>query len=177
MLNPGGCCQSGFVANKLADEHSAPWPWKSGASTCVSRPGRCPPHDKPSHQPLMRLSGSAFDLVIAHGPPALNEVAFLSAASGLPGGIVMGVKMRGAIGDGVFQLHVTFKPLMQIPGLRNVDRRPITILQLPGINVIAGQWPEGSGQRENIVMIFFAGLPGPVVGGGWCSLGMRVTTE
>ena len=41
----------------------------------------------------------------------------------------MSMEMRRAAGYGVLQMHVPLKPLMQIPGLRNVDGNPITVRQ------------------------------------------------
>ena len=110
--------------------------------------------------------------------PSLNEIVFLSAAGRLSRGVVMGMEMGRAIRDGVRHLDMSLEPLMQIPGLSNVDRRPITVRQLLGIDVIAGQGPKRSVKAINLVMIFLAGLPGPTVGGGCrCALRMRVTTE
>lgn len=70
---------------------------------------------------------SALERIIAHGLPAVNEIPFLRATGTLPRGTIMGMDMRRAIGNGVRQFHMTLQPLMQIPGLRNVDRRPITV--------------------------------------------------
>ncbi len=65
----------------------------------------------------------------------MDEILFLRAARPLAGGAKMCMEMRRPIHDGILQRHVSLQPLMQVPRLRNVNRRPIAIRQLPGINV------------------------------------------
>jgi hypothetical protein len=86
---------------------------------------------------------------------------FFRATGSLTRGGIMDMDMRGAIRNGVGQRHVTLKPLVQVAGLRNVERNPTTILGLLGINVIAGQRLESSVNGMNLVLIPGAGLPGP----------------
>jgi hypothetical protein len=131
----------------------------------------------PSHPESQNSPRSACERIIAHGPPALNEIVFLSAASRLPSGTIVGMEMRSAVGNCVLQLHMPLKPLMQIPSLRNVDRRPIAVRQLFGINVNAGQRSKSSVEGINLVGILLAGLPGPIVGRGRRAPWVRVTTE
>ena len=87
------------------------------------------------------------------------------------------MEMRRAIQDGILHGHVSLQPLMQVPRLRNVDGRPIAIRQLAGINVNPGQRAEGGVQRKDRERIFFAGLPGPIVGGGRGLVRVGVATE
>jgi hypothetical protein len=74
----------------------------------------------------------------------------------------MGMEMSCAMGNGVVHPHVPLKPLVQIASLSNVDRNPIAILSLSGIDVQAGQWLESSVQGIDRVLITLPGLPGPV---------------
>lgn len=82
---------------------------------------------------------------------------FLGAAGRLASGAVMGVQVGGAVLNGVIHGDVPFQPLMQIPGLRNVDRNPTAILRLPRIDKIAGQRLEGGIQGEHLVEILLPG--------------------
>ncbi len=107
---------------------------------------------------------SALEHIIARGLPAVNEVLFLGDTSTLTRVAVMRVQMGCAIGNGVFQRHVPLKPLMQIPGLSDVDRKPAAVRQLFGINENAGQCLEGRVQRINLELILLAGLSKPVAG-------------
>jgi len=107
----------------------------------------------------------------------VNEILFLRAASALPRTTIMGMQMRRAIRHGILQGHVTLKPLVEIPRLGNVDGRPIPVRQLFGINVNAGQRSKGCGKRMNLELIRLAGLPGPIVGGGRCTIRRCVATE
>ena len=106
----------------------------------------------------------------------MDEVLFLRAASAWTGIAIMSMEMRRAVRDGVLQFQVTLQPLVQIPGLRNVNGNPITVRQQFGVNVNARQRSEGSVQGMNVEAIFFAGLPGPIVRVGRASR-MGVTTE
>lgn len=115
--------------------------------------------------------------VITHRLPAQNEIPFLGAAGRLPNGIIMGMEVRRAVRNGVLRLHVPLKPLMQIASLGNVNRRPITVRQLLGINVNARQRFEGSAKRMDRELILLAGLPGPVVRQRLRLLRMNAATE
>jgi len=115
--------------------------------------------------------------VIAHRLPAVDEVLFLSAASRLPSGTIMGMQMRSAVGNGILQLYVPLKSLMQIPSLRNVDGNPTAVLGLFGVDVKAWQRSKGSADGIDFVLILLAGMPGPIAGGGQCVIRTRVTTE
>jgi len=74
----------------------------------------------------------------------------------------MGMQVGGAIGDGVIHAHMTFEPLVQVPGLRDVNRNPTPIFRLLRVDKIAGQRPEGNVQGINCVLIFLSGLPRPI---------------
>jgi hypothetical protein len=74
----------------------------------------------------------------------------------------MDMDVRRAIGHGVIQRHVTFKPLMHVPRLRNVDGNPTAVLGLFGVNEIARQGLESSIDEINLVLILLTGLPGPI---------------
>jgi len=123
------------------------------------------------------MTGSAFDRVIAHWPPAEDEIVFLRAAGPLTGGRIMDMDMRRAIRHGVSHRHVTLQSLVQISRLGNVDRNPTAVLGLFGINVIARQRPESSVNGMNLVLILVAGLPEPTDGQGLRALRLQVTTE
>jgi hypothetical protein len=107
----------------------------------------------------------------------MNEILFLGATSALTGVTIMGMEMRRAMLDGIVQGYVTLQPLMQIPRLRNVDGRPITVRQRFGINVNTGQRAESCVQWIDREWILLAGLSGPIVGGGRGAIRMRVATE
>lgn len=94
----------------------------------------------------------------------MDEVLFLRVARPLPRRTIVGMDMRGALRDRVRQRHVTFESLVQIAGLRNVDRVPIAFRQLPGVNINAGQRLKGSVKGVNPEGILPARLPGPIVG-------------
>jgi hypothetical protein len=104
---------------------------------------------------------SAFDFVIAHRFPALNQIVFLRASGSLPRGTIVDMDMRSAVRNGVIHRHVTLKPLVQIASLGDVYGNPITALNLFGINEIAWQRPESSINGMNLVLILVAGLPTP----------------
>jgi hypothetical protein len=122
-------------------------------------------------------AGSAFDRVIAHRPPAKNQVMFLSASRSLTCGTIVGMEMSCAMGNGVLHPHMPLKPLVQIASLSNVDRNPTAILGLSGIDVQAGQWLESSVQGINRVLITLPGLPRPSDGSRGRALLVPVTTE
>jgi hypothetical protein len=63
----------------------------------------------------------------------------------------MGMNASRAIVNGVIQPDTPFESLMQIARLSNVDRDPIPILDLFGVNVIAGQRPERSLEWKDLV--------------------------
>jgi hypothetical protein len=113
-------------------------------------------------------NGSVLENLIAQGLPAMDEVLFLGATSPLPSIAIMGMEMRRAGRDRILRLHVTLQPLMQIPSLRNVDGNPTAVLGLPGIDVNAGQRFKSSLQGIDLVLVFLAGLPGPIPRGGRC---------
>ncbi len=110
----------------------------------------------------VRRAGSAVNRVVAPRPPAKNQVVLLSASRRLTRSSIMGMEMSSAIGDGVVHSYMPFKPLMQISGLRDVDRTPTPILILPGIDVKAGQRSEGSVERIHLVLILLPRLARPV---------------
>lgn len=87
------------------------------------------------------------------------------------------MQMRCAIGDGVIQPYVPLKPLMQISSLCDVDRNPIAVLGLPGIDVIAGQRLELGIKGKDLVLIFVAREAEPTAGTGRCAFLVRVTTK
>jgi hypothetical protein len=89
----------------------------------------------------------------------------------------MGMEMRRAGRHGILQFHVTLEPLMQIPGLRNVEGSPTAILGLFGIDVNPRQRSESSIKGMDLELILLTGLPGPKAAGGRCSIRIRVTTE
>ena len=102
---------------------------------------------------------------------------FLRASRGLACGAIMGMEKSGAVGDGVVHSHVPLKPLVQVAGLRDIDRYPTTILGLPGIDIHAGQRLERSIKGEDLELILLSGLPGPVDVRRRCALRLPVTTE
>ena len=73
----------------------------------------------------------------------------------------MDMDMRGAMRNGVIHRHVTFKPLVQIASLGDVNGNPITALNLFGINKSAWQRLETSLNGMNLILILVAGLPTP----------------
>ena len=101
----------------------------------------------------------------------------LGASRRLPDAAIVGMEMRGAVGDGVLHSHVPLQPLMQIARLRDVDRTPAPILSLPSIDVKAGQWPESRIQRIHLVLILLAGLTGPLDERRSRTLRLPVTTK
>ena len=104
---------------------------------------------------------SAFDFVIAHRLPALNQIVFLRASGSLTSGTIMDMDMRGAMRNGVIHRHVPLKPLVQIASLGDVNGNPITALNLFGINKIAWQRLETSLNGMNLILILVAGLATP----------------
>ena len=73
----------------------------------------------------------------------------------------MGMEVGCAMGNGVVHPHVSLKSLVQVASLSDVDRNPSAILSLPGIDIQAGQWLEGSVQGIDRVLITLPGLPRP----------------
>ncbi len=111
---------------------------------------------------LRTAARSAFDFVIAHRLPALNQIVFLRASGSLTGDTIMDMDMRSAMRNGVIHRHVTLKPLVQIASLGDVNGNPITALNLFGINEIAWQRPESGVNGMNLVLILAVGLPTPM---------------
>src|SRR5436190_13382653 len=110
--------------------------------------------------------------------PAFDQISLLRTASGLGAGTVMRVKMRCAIRNRVSRPHTSFKALVQITGLGYVNRDPSPVFSLPGINIIAGNGPEISIERVDLVRVPTTGLPRPVIGcGRQCAFRLRVTTK
>ena len=62
---------------------------------------------------------------------------FLSAARRLTRGTIMGMEISGAVGDGVVPSHVPLEPLVQIAGLRNINRNPTAVFGFSGIDINA----------------------------------------
>ena len=102
---------------------------------------------------------------------------FLTAARGLARGAIVSMELSGAVGDGVVHSHVPLEPLVQIAGLRDIDRNATAILGLPGINVHAGQRLERSVQGMDLKLIQLSGLPGPVDTSRSLALRLPVTTK
>jgi hypothetical protein len=73
----------------------------------------------------------------------------------------MDMDMCSAVRNGVIHRHVTFKPLVHITRLGDVDGNPTTVLGLFGVNEIAGQCFESSVNGMDLVLIPIAGLPEP----------------
>ena len=109
---------------------------------------------------------SALEHFIAHGLPAVDEILFLRAARSLSRVAVMGMEMGGTVRNRILRSHVTFQPLMQIPGLRNIHGNPRAVRQLFGIDVKARQRSEGRVQGKYVVVILLAGLSAPSPRGG-----------
>ena len=101
----------------------------------------------------------------------------LTAARSLARIAIMSMDMRGADGDGVLELHMSFEPLAQSASLGNVERHPAPVLILLGIDVIGWQSLESSIKRVNLILILFAGLAGPIDERGRRGLGMMATTQ
>src|SRR5262249_31286712 len=89
----------------------------------------------------------------------------------------MGMKMRRSTLNGVIQMHMALKPLVQIASLCNVDRDPGSIFGLPGIDVISGQGLEIRIQRIDLVGVLLSRLPRPVDEGRRRTLRLPVTTK
>ena len=89
----------------------------------------------------------------------------------------MGMEISGAVGDGVVHSHVPLKPLVQVAGLRDIDRNPTPILGLSGIDINTGQCLECSVQRINLELILLPGLPRPVDVSRRCVFRLPVTTK
>jgi hypothetical protein len=87
---------------------------------------------------------------------------FLSASRSLTHGTIMSMEMSRAMSNRVTHPHMPLQPLMQVTSLRNVNRNPLTVLGLFGVDVIPGQRPEGSVQRVNLVGIFLPRFARPV---------------
>ncbi len=73
----------------------------------------------------------------------------------------MGMEMSCAISNGVLHPHVPLEPLVQVAGLSDVDRNPIPVLGLSGVDVIARQRLESGIQGINLVWILLPGLARP----------------
>ena len=78
---------------------------------------------------------------------------------------------------GVLQLLMPLQPLVHIPGLSYVERNPIPVLGLFGIDVITGQRLERSIQGMSLVLILLPGLPRPVDVSRRCVFRLPVTTK
>ena len=141
----------------------------------ISVSGRHSPRH--SDQPRKTRIGSVLKHFIAHRLPAVDQVLFLRAAGRLPSVTVMGMEMRRAVGHRLRQGGVPLQPLVQIPGCGNVDRNPIPVLQLLGVNVNAGHWPKTRVQGIDLELILLAGLAGPIVAGREGMILVRVATK
>jgi len=97
------------------------------------------------------MSRSSVDRLIAYRLPVQDQIPFFTATRGLTRRTIMGMNAGCAVLNGVIQPHAPFEPLVQIARLSNVDRNPTPILGLFGIDVIAGQWPERSLKRKDLV--------------------------
>jgi hypothetical protein len=104
--------------------------------------------------------------IVAHGPPAVDQVLFFHAPGRRTSRAVMHMQMRGAICDRLPKRHMSLQPLMQIPTLRNVDWTPVAIGQLFRVNVNSRRRFEHRFQRVNFVGISRPGLSGPGIRGG-----------
>lgn len=89
----------------------------------------------------------------------------------------MGVQVGRAVLDRIIGPYVPFQPLMKIPGLGNVDRYPLALFRLPGINIKAWQRLESGIQGEDLVGVLFPGLPGPVDRSRRSLFGLPVAAE
>ena len=99
--------------------------------------------------------------VIAQWSPAVNEILFLRTTSPLTGIAIVRMKMCRTVGDGILQGHMTFKALMEVAGLGDVDCRPIAVRQFPGIDVNPGQWSQDSMERVYLKLVILTGLSRP----------------
>ena len=136
-----------------------------------------PAHPVAQRQSRQAGAKSVLEQVVAHRAPAVNEILFLRTARTLSRVAIVGMKMRRAIRNGILEVNVSLKPLMQVPRLRNVDGRPVAVGQLFGIDVNTGQRAESRVQRIDREGILCAGLTGPIEGGRQCVARMRVATE
>ena len=93
----------------------------------------------------------------------MDEILLFGTSHALAGRAIMRVDMRRTLLDGILKSHMTFKTLVQIPGLRNVYGNPITIREQFGVDVDPGKRPKSGVSGVDGVGVFFAGLSGPVV--------------
>ena len=98
------------------------------------------------------------------------------AASSLPTLGIMGVDVGGAIGHGIVDPDVAFEALVQAAGLSDIDGNPSTVLTLPGIDVVAGQWLEGGIEGRDSVFVLFSRLADPVGGRQRCTPGLLLVS-
>lgn len=84
------------------------------------------------------------------------------ASGTLTNSVIMGMDVGRAILNGIQRRHVPFQPLVQIPGLCDVDGNPTSICGLSGINEVAGPHLELRVNRVNRVGIFLSRLAGPL---------------
>ena len=74
----------------------------------------------------------------------------------------MDMDMSCALLNGAVLMLPTLKPLVQVSGLSDVERDPLAALDFFGQNVIGRFRPESSAQGINLILIFPAGLAGPI---------------
>ena len=63
---------------------------------------------------------------------------------------------------GVSLLLGILKPLVEIPGLSDIEGNPAAVFRLFGVNIIARHQLERSLERINLIWIFLARLAGPI---------------
>jgi len=88
------------------------------------------------HQEVVWIA-SAFQALVADGLPAIDQVPFLSASHGLTGSRKVHVDMCRAVSYGILQFFMSFKPLVHVASLRYVERDPLTVLRLFGVDIVA----------------------------------------
>lgn len=120
----------------------------------------------PGREMAVADGGSSRQGIVADGTPALDEIVFFAEAGGGMLGVVVDMEMGRAIGEGIAPGDVAFEALMQIAALGNVDRAPVAIGQLLGVEVNSGPGFEDRGGGMNLEGIFRAGLTGPKIGAG-----------
>lgn len=103
-----------------------------------------------------------FDSLVTFRLPEEEQVSFLATARGLTRRTIVRVEMRRSVIHGVAQVHMALQALVQIAGLRNVNRKPLPIFSLLGVDIISRQGLESSVQGVNLVSILSPRLPGPV---------------
>lgn len=90
----------------------------------------------------------------------------------------MNMDMSCAIADRKILFLKTFKSLMEVSGLSYVKRSPAAVFRLFGIDIIG--WPriERSVNGINLILIFLAGLAGPIdIGISFSTLRFVATTQ